>query len=239
MDALPRLADSALLLDFDGTLVDIAPTPDSVVVPDGLADTLAALRQRLGGALAIVTGRAIETVDGFLATRFAVAGEHGAALRHTADAAIERPPLPGPPHRWVETAAGLIAAWPGAVMERKARGFTMHYRGAPLAGPVFRAALSAMLTEAPGFQLLEGLMVWEVRPIGADKGTAVAALMARPPFVGRKPVFIGDDVTDEDGMRVARAMGGAGLRVDAAFGSPAGVRAWLRAAAAAPDWLLL
>ena len=228
--------EATLLLDLDGTLLDIAPTPDSVVVEPGLVASLTALQAGLNGALAIVTGRSIETVDGLLQHRFAAAGEHGAALRRRPDAPIERPDLPSAPDSWLNEAAQLAAAWPGALMERKARGFTLHFRQVPEAGPVFQAALSRMLAEAPGFHLLAGLMVWEVRPIGADKGAAVTALMAQAPFQGRLPLFIGDDVTDEDGMRVARAMGGAGLRVDAAFGTPAGVRLWLREAAARRAW---
>jgi len=233
---LPAFARCALLLDLDGTLLEIAPTPDSVVVPPGLTDTLQALRDSLDGALAIVTGRAIPVVDGFLKMPLAISGEHGGALRATPDGAIERPDLPSPPPAWLARAEALAAAYPGALLERKARGFAMHFRLAPEAGPIFHAELAALVATAPGFNLLSGLMLWEVRPAGADKGSAVAALMARPPFQGRLPVFIGDDVTDEDGMRVARAMGGAGLRVDETFGNPAGVRAWLARAAATQAW---
>jgi trehalose 6-phosphate phosphatase len=233
---LPPFARTALLLDLDGTLLDIAPTPDSVVVPDGLVDSMTALRGQLNGALAIVTGRAIETVDGFLKTTFAAAGEHGAAFRHRPDSAIERADLPAPPESWVTAAERLVAAHPGTLLERKARGFALHFRLAPASGPAFEVALAALVTEGSGFQLLGGQMTWELRPIGADKGLAVGALMARRPFHGRTPVFIGDDVTDEDGMRVARAMGGVGLRVDAAFRDPSRVRGWLHEAALLGDW---
>lgn len=233
---VPPFARTALLLDLDGTLLDIAPTPDSVVVPPGLTDTLMSLQSLLDGALAIVTGRAIPVVDGFLGQPFAAAGEHGGAIRHAPSADIVRPDLPTPPEAWLTRAAALADAHPGALLERKARGFALHFRQAPDAGPIFQAALTAMLTEASGFQLLPGLMLWEVRPLGADKGSAVDILMSRAPFLGRVPLFIGDDVTDEDGMRAARAMGGEGLRVDAAFGNPAGVRAWLAAAALGREW---
>lgn len=234
---LPPLERSALLLDLDGTLIDIAPTPDTVVVPPGLVPALRTLRDRLGGALAVVSGRRVAEVDRLLedAPR-AVAGEHGVGIRHAPDAPIERANLPPPPDDWLRDAEALIAAWPGALMERKARGFTMHFRMNPPAGPVFHALLVRVLADQSAFQLLEGNMVWEVRPVGADKGHAVAALMARAPFAGRVPIFIGDDVTDEDGMRVARAMGGVGLRVDAAFGSAAGVRTWIAKAAETGVW---
>ena len=96
--------------------------------------------------------------------------------------------------------------------------------------------LTRLIGGSSPFDLLAGHMLWEVRPRGADKGRAVTVLMARAPFAGRLPLFIGDDVTDEDGMRVAASLGGGGLRVDAAFGSPGGVRAWLRDAATRGGW---
>jgi trehalose 6-phosphate phosphatase len=227
------------MLDMDGTLIDLAPTPDSVVVPPGLPETLADLRDALGGALAIVTGRPIETVDRLLGhAPGAVAGEHGGALRRSAGSPVERPSLPTPPDSWLLEAERLVARFPGALLERKARGFALHYRlAAPEAEPVFLNALRAMVANAPDFQILPSHKLWEVRPVGADKGGAVAALMRHPPFAGRIPVFIGDDVTDEDGMRESRRLGGAGFRVDVAFGEPEGVRAWLRRCAAAGDWM--
>ncbi len=237
MDRLPPFSRAALLLDMDGTLVDLAPTPDAVVVAPGLPDALRALRHQLNGAVAIVTGRPIETVDRlFGSTIGAVAGEHGAAIRHAADAPIERADLPAPPEPWLQAAQALADAFPGALLETKARGFALHYRLAPAAGPVFHAVLRALVAGSTGFQLLPAHMLWEVRPLGSDKGRAVASLMERVPFVGTLPVFIGDDVTDEDGMREARKLGGAGFRVDAAFGTPDGVRSWLTRSAAAGDW---
>ena len=105
----------------------------------------------------------------------------------------------------------------------------------PQAGPALREEAAALIApEADRFQLLSALMAWEVRPRGVDKGSAVQALMAEAPFAGRRPVFVGDDVTDEDGMQAARVLGGAGLRVDQWFGTAGGVRDWLAAAAAAP-----
>ncbi len=240
MDTLPPFRRAALLLDMDGTLIDLAPTPDAVVVAPGLAEVLVALRTGLGGALAIVTGRPIETVDRlFGSAPGAVAGEHGGAVRRVPGAPVERPDLPALPAVWLEAAQALVAAFPGALLETKARGFALHYRSAPAAEPVFHAVLRALVAGSPGFQLLPAHMLWEVRPLGADKGRAVEWLMARAPFAGRLPVFIGDDVTDEDGMREARKLGGAGFRVDAAFGDPSGVRSWLARCASAGDWVAL
>jgi len=229
-------ARSALLLDMDGTLLDIAPTPDQVRVAPGLADALRCLRDVMGGALAVVTGRPIEQVDGLFGdVPHAVAGEHGGAIRHAPGAEVIRASLPSAPVEWVIAAARLADAHPGVLLEQKQRGFVLHYRAVPDLGPMLRdAALALIAPLAAEFQLMEALMAWEIRPRGADKGSAVDALMAEAPFAGRQPIFIGDDVTDEDGMRAARALGGAGLRVDEFFGDPAGVRAWLARAAAKP-----
>jgi len=237
LDPVPPFDRTALLLDLDGTLLELAARPDTVVVPPGLPDTLRTLRDRLGGALGIITGRPVEAIDALLGdTPYAVAGEHGGAVRYAPGEPLERPSLPTPPPEWLEAAEHLKTTHPGALLERKARGFTLHYRAVPEAGPAMRVALAAMLAGSTEFELLPAHMLWEVRPLGVDKGTALQALMTRAPFAGRLPVFIGDDVTDEDGMRAARILGGAGLRVDEAFGTPAGVRAWLRDAAEHGHW---
>jgi trehalose 6-phosphate phosphatase len=237
LDRLPPFAAAALLLDLDGTLLELAPTPDAVVVPPGLPGTLRTLRDRLGGALGIITGRPVETIDALLGDApYAVAGEHGGAVRYAPGEALVRPPLPAPPQEWLRAAEQLASAHPGVLLERKARGFALHYRAAPDSAPALRDALTAMLSSSETFELLPAHMLWEVRPRGMDKGKALQDLMARAPFAGRKPVFIGDDVTDEDAMRPARALGGAGFRVDEAFGTPAAVRAWLQGAATTGDW---
>ncbi len=233
MTAPPLPRNSALLLDLDGTLLDIAPRPDLVVVPPGLIGSLAGLRRRLDDAVAIVTGRPLEQVDALLGhAAFAVAGEHGAALRHAPEEAVVRPALASAPAAWLDAAARVAAAHPGVLLERKTHGFVLHYRLAPEAGPALRTALEALLAPSgPAFALLPARMAWEVRPRGADKGSAVRALMARAPFAGRAPVFVGDDITDEDGIAAAVALGGIGLRVPEAFGDAAGVRRWLAAKA--------
>lgn len=230
---LPAVERSALLLDLDGTLLDIAPAPDRVVVTEGLADTLLRLRGLLGDALAIITGRPIEQIDALLpGVPYAVAGEHGGALRHSPEARIDRPRLPELPPDWLEAAEAFAAKRPGLLVERKRRGFTLHYRGAPQHAAAARDTLEQLVrARADQFALVPARKAWEIRPRGADKGTAIAALMERAPFAGRLPVFIGDDVTDEDGIRAAGAAGGVGLRVPEGFGDPAGVRTWLRALA--------
>jgi trehalose 6-phosphate phosphatase len=232
--ALPDLpARAALLLDLDGTLLDIAPTPDAVVVPPGLLPALRRLRAALDNALAVVSGRPIGQIEALLeSVPYAVAGEHGGAIRHAPGAAAERPDLPAVPAGWVARAERLAAGWPGVLLERKAHGLVLHYRLEPAAGPALHQALLSMLDgDAALFTLMPAHMAWEVKPRAADKGKAVQRLMARPPFAGRVPLYVGDDVTDEDGMRAAREMGGTGLRVQEVFGDAAGVRAWLHALA--------
>ena len=234
---MPPFGRTALLLDLDGTLIDIAPRPDLVVVPPGLLRTLHALRDGLGGALAVISGRPVEQVDRLLdQAPQAVAGEHGGAVRHAPDAPIERPALPTPPPDWLAAAERLAQAHRGVLLERKARGFVLHYRAVPELGPMLHDALLGVLAGSADFALLAAHMAWEVRPNGTDKGIAVAALMRQPPLRGRIPLFIGDDVTDEDAIAQARAMGGVGLRVNAAFGTAGDVRAWLARAAAAGAW---
>ena len=240
LSALPRLplpGESALLLDVDGTLLDIAPTPDAVRVPSDLPGVLRRLRDQLGGALGIVTGRPVEQVDALLGdVPRAVAGEHGGAIRAAPGADIVRVMLPDPPVAWTIEAARIVERYPGSLLEQKQRGFVLHYRQAPEHGPALGEAAAALVAAEPNrFQIIPALMAWEVRPRGADKASAVEALMLQSPFEGRRPVFIGDDVTDRDGSRAAVALGGAGLWVPDVFGSASGVRAWLARAADALD----
>jgi trehalose 6-phosphate phosphatase len=222
-------ARAALLFDLDGTLLDIAPTPAAVVVPPGLLDALGALRGALGDAVAVVSGRPVDEIEALLdSAPYAVAGEHGGAIRHAPGAALERPDLPVVPPGWLERAERAAAGTPGVLLERKAHGFVLHYRLAPAAGPALQQAVLAMLADGGAeFTVMPARKAWEVRPRAADKGRAVLRLMARPPFAGRVPVYVGDDVTDEDGMRAARQLGGIGLKVQDRFGDAAGVRAWL------------
>lgn len=219
---------AALLLDCDGTLLDLAATPDAVVVPDGLVDALRRVRDRLNGALAVVTGRPIAQIEALLGDApHAIAGEHGAALRRSPTMPIEEIELPMPPQAWLDQAAAAVAQFPGALLEPKRRGFVLHYRLSPGGALVLERMARDLVAADLRFALLPASMAWEVKAVGVDKGTAVHALMASPPFAGRTPVFIGDDVTDEDGIAAAVALGGIGLRVAAAFGDAAGVRAWI------------
>lgn len=228
------LSRGALLLDFDGTLVDIAAAPSLITVPADLHTSLATLSRRLAGAMALVSGRSVREIDGFLAPLILpVAGEHGAALRIPPDRTIRRPALPVLPDAWRDAAEAWANATPGVLVEEKHSGLVLHYRRAPAAAEPLREALAGLIGASASFEIMEASAAWELRPRGIDKGQAVRALMAEPAFAGRRPIFIGDDVTDEDGMAAARAMGGIGLRVQDVFGDAAGVRAWLASLAVA------
>lgn len=232
----PTLPDrAALLLDMDGTLIDIAPTPDAVVRPPGLVEVLRTVRRQLNDAVAVISGRPIAEVDAMLGDApYAVAGEHGGVIRRSPGGAIDHRPLPGLPAAAIARGEAAVAAHPGTLLERKSHALVLHYRLAPDAADALRAAADAIAAMAPGLMVMTTSMAWEVKPAGVDKGHAVDALMAAPPFHGRVPVYIGDDVTDEDGMRAARALGGFGLRVQDNFGDAAGVRAWLGEMAGTP-----
>lgn len=227
----------ALLLDFDGTLVDIAPTPDSVVVPAGLVDDLLCLKKRLGGALAIITGRPIAQIDHFLpGIPHAVAGEHGVALRRAPDVAAVHASLPEIHAAWLEEADETAARYPGVHVERKRAGLVFHYRGAPGAEQALREMTSRWGVERYGFGVQAAKMALELRPDGVDKGQAVRRVMEEMPFRGRLPVFVGDDVTDMDGVLAARELGGAGWLIPDDFPDAASFREWLHKLAEDKRW---
>lgn len=234
--AAPDPSSAAYFLDFDGTLVDIAPTPDSIQIPPDLAETLRRLRTLCNDAVAIVTGRPIAQVETFLPNAaYAIAGEHGAALRLSPTSPITAPNLPSIPPTWLSAAKHLAQSTPGALFEPKTHGFALHYRAAPQAGPALQAALQSLLAQSPNtHQLLAAKMAWEIRPTGIDKGAALRTLMQHPPFTNRLPIYIGDDITDEDGIAAARALGGTGLRLPDHFANPAALRAWLWALTETP-----
>ena len=207
--------DWALFLDFDGSIVDIAPTPEAVDVPERLPSLLVASREALGGAVAIVSGRPIEQIDGFLGTAVpAVAGLHGLE-RRTADGGIVRPPLPrNDLHAVRALLEAFAAAHPGVLVEDKKHTVALHYRLSPSLRDDCRDVVNAALNHArQGWQIVEGKCVFEIRPCEPNKGTAIQAFMDEAPFLGRTPVFCGDDITDEDGFAVVNARGGVSIRV--------------------------
>lgn len=226
----------ALFLDFDGTLVDIAPTPGAIRVPDRLPPLLGALGETLGGALAIVTGRPIAEIDRFLGAAVpAVAGLHGFERRGP-DGAIHRPDLPDDALADARARLGGFAAdRPGLLVEDKTHALALHYRLAPALEESCRDVMAAIARDLAGWQLVAGKFVFEIRPRGATKGAAIDAFMAEAPFRGRMPVFCGDDTTDEDGFAAVNARSGVSVRV----GPGAATRAEFRVGTVAGllDWL--
>ncbi|PWC27761.1 trehalose-phosphatase [Teichococcus aestuarii] len=222
--------EAALFLDLDGTLIEIAPRPDAVVVPPHLPALLARLSAGLGGAVAIVTGRGLEVARGLTqAPPIAFAAEHGTIIDASAlpGAAIPPMPLPPfPPEDWRAAAEAFAEARPGLLLEEKKHGFVLHFRAVPERGKEAAAFLRG-LAEGTDFQVLPAHAAAELRPRATDKGVAVSWLMRHAPFAGRTPIFIGDDVTDEFGIEACRALGGTGYRIPRDFAGPAAVLAWL------------
>lgn len=218
----------ALLLDFDGTLVDLAPHPDAVLVPADLPVLLRSLHARLNGALAVISGRALPALDWFLAPLvLPAAGEHGIIVRLDPMLPPRRHDLPAVPPSWHAVAARIVEDTPGAHVEHKPSGFVVHYRAAPHAQAVLHVHLQSLVDTDQHFMLQPAHMAFEVRPRGPTKGSALCALMEAPAFQDRVPLFVGDDATDEHAIRAAVALGGQGLRMHESFGTPAGLRGWL------------
>lgn len=227
------LRAASLFLDFDGTLVELAPRPDAVVVGARVERVLCALGERLEGRVAIVSGRPVAEIRGLLGgVRLAVSGSHGLEL-DWADGRSLTPEPPGWLPAALRRAEALRGRHPGVVIEAKPFGVALHYRQAPAAEADCRALAEQLAGED---RLLQpGKMVFEVRAAGSDKGSALRAFMAEPPMAGSRPVFIGDDATDEPAFAVAAELGGAGILVGPERDSAARFR--LEGVAATLDWL--
>ncbi len=235
--ALPRItAQTALFLDFDGTLVDIASDPDLVKIPPDLPGLLAGLHTALGGALAIVSGRKLSDIDRFLAPQvLPVSAEHGAQFR-LADGAVTLVASPDL-HEVSRVALALAAQHAGLKVEIKTTAVSLHYRQAPELEAQCLEAMAEAVKRSPGLELMQGKYVFDIRAAGVSKGSAIEALMGQSPFEGRLPLFAGDDTTDEAGFASVQAMGGEALKVGDGHSlaghrcaSPADLRLWLHAA---------
>lgn len=234
---VPLLEECAFLLDIDGTLLELAPTPSEVEVPAGLERVLSTLHARTDGALALVSGRALEDIDQIFAPmRLPIVGGHGAEMRLSVDTeavAVHAPPMDKDLKRRFAAIADLS---PGILLEDKGYSLALHYRLAPTFEHVIYEAVSAIradLPEAP-VDVLPGKAVCEIKHSGFTKATGVIELMKHQPFAGRRPIFLGDDVTDESvfaimpGMKgLAFSVGRKARGVDGHFESPREVRAWL------------
>lgn len=203
--------DCALFLDFDGTLAPIQADPDTVYLPQGGREILNAVDLRLGGALAIVSGRDVRDLAGRIPDAFWRVGGHGADICPPGTP----PPadFPGAPAGLVAEAESLCRRFEGARLEQKGRVLALHYRANPDAEAPLREAVAALAEAQSGYSMQAGKMVLELRPDGMHKGVAVEQLMGNAPFTGRRPVMVGDDTTDEDAIAVCLELGGSAIRV--------------------------
>src|ERR1700742_595457 len=236
--ALPRRLDQcALLLDIDGTLLDLAPTPREVWVPPGLAKTLNRLLARTKGALALVSGRSLNDIDLIFApAQFPAVGGHGAEMRLSGDGeavAAHAPPMDKELKRRLAAIARLS---PGILLEDKGYSLALHYRLAPHAEKAIYEAVSLIRADLPNapIEVLPGKSVCEIKHSGFNKASGVLELMKHEPFKGRRPFFIGDDVTDESVFAImpdlngfAFSVGRRAQGVTGHFDQPSDVRAWL------------
>jgi len=238
---LTDLRKCAILLDIDGTILDIAPSPPQVWVPTGLRQTLTHLVEMTGGAVALVSGRSINDIDLiFSPLQLAVIGVHGAEMRTSGDADVQMrtAPLSKSLKRKLATIAEL---GPGILVEDKVYSLALHYRLVPDKGPAVLAAVDKVCSEAAqeAVEILPGKLVVEVKPAAINKGNAVSELMRHKPFAGRRPIFIGDDITDLPVFGIIPKLGGQAYSVgriiadvDGHFETPETVRSWLARIAA-------
>jgi trehalose 6-phosphate phosphatase len=234
---VPHLNNLAILLDIDGTLLDLAPTPREVWVPPGLANTLTKLLARTSGALALVSGRSLNDIDLIFAPeQFPAVGGHGAEMRISTESeavATHAPPMDKELKRRLAAIAKLS---PGILLEDKGYSLALHYRLAPHAEKAIYEAVSLIRSDLPNapIEVLPGKCVCEIKHSGFTKATGVLELMTHEPFKGRRPLFIGDDVTDETVFAIMPDLGGLAFSVGRRtrgvaghFDEPRDVREWL------------
>jgi trehalose 6-phosphate phosphatase len=227
----------AILLDVDGTLLDIAPTPQEVHVPDSLCETLLRMGRRVEGALALVSGRPLADLDQlFSPLRLPAIGGHGAEMRLASNGeavASRAAPLNSQFRQLLKV---IAARHSGIIVEDKEYSVALHYRLSPKEGLALVHDVRRACQEwsDPSIQLLSGKAVLEVKGRGFNKGTAVRELMNHAPFTGRTPIFIGDDITDEDAFRVVPEFQGIAMSVGRKF---PGVNGLFQSAAEVRQWL--
>lgn len=234
-----RVENCAFFLDVDGTLLEFAPRPDAVSADAALRELLERLRVRSGGALALVSGRSIATLDSILAPlSLPAAGLHGFERRNAAGVlTMQQPPV----RHMLDDARRQMEQWvrtyPRLMLEDKGSALALHYRRVPkLESAVVDAVLAiAERVRGSGLQVQRGHMVVELTPTGASKATAVAGFMAEAPFAGRQPLFAGDDLTDEPAFEWVNEAGGVSVAVSVA--RPTAARTHLDSVDEVHDWL--
>lgn len=230
-------SDWALFLDVDGTLVEIAETPDAVKPDKRLPGLLEEISGFLNGAVALISGRPLDTLDIFFAPlRLPAAGLHGLEYRD-ASGTVHHPVISPAVRSAAESAHNFARTREGLLVEDKGATVALHYRQNPGLEADVLAFADAQLAALSGISVQRGKMVAEIRPEGSDKGSIIRTFMAEQPFDGRVPVFIGDDITDEAGFAVVNELGGQSIRVGASPQSLA--RHHIESVAALLDWLSL
>jgi trehalose 6-phosphate phosphatase len=240
---LPRASDTwAFFLDIDGTLVEFAPRPDAVRIDPATVQLVGRLHTGTGGAVALVSGRPIVTIDDLFAPlHLPVVGQHGVERRDARGHLHIHSPAPEALRRAAATLAAATARHTGLVFEDKALSLTLHYRQAPQLEGYVRETVTAVAAElGDEYELLNGKMMIEVKPAGRSKGAAIGDFLREAPFEHRLPVFIGDDRTDEYGFGAVNRVGGHSVKVGAGetsarwrLADPQAVNAWLAASATA------
>jgi trehalose 6-phosphate phosphatase len=233
-----RVADIALFLDVDGTLLEIEREPGAVHVPKRLCRLLEDLRGATGGALALVSGRSLGQLDRlFSPLHFSAAGLHGLERRNLGLGTVRAAADPDVLEEARRRLAAFAEVNAGVLLEDKGLTLALHYRNAPEAAEAAIAIAEQAVAESAGaLVLLQGKMVCELKPPGIDKGGAIAAFLEEPPFAGRHPVFAGDDLTDEAGFAAINARGGVSVRIGE--GRATAARSGHRDVAGLQMWLL-
>lgn len=229
----------ALFLDVDGTISEIADHPDKAVVTQRVLVSLDAIRETLDGALALVSGRTIADLERMVhPLHLAAAGQHGAEWR-LPDGRLTRADGLDPDNLMAARNAfrALAETRPGIVVEEKGLSLSVHFRKAPDAEAEIRTLARELVDTLPGHHVSSGKSVVELRPNGVDKGRCISALMEVAPFAGRRPVFAGDDVTDEDGFAMVNSMGGITIRIGREGDQPTAAKWHCRDVPAFTDWL--
>ncbi|HYZ42125.1 MAG TPA: trehalose-phosphatase [Stellaceae bacterium] len=212
----PYLNETALLLDIDGTLLDLMPTPREVWVPPGLSKTLNRLLARTSGALALVSGRSINDIDLIFAPEeFPAIGGHGAEMRVRVDGEANATHAPPMDKELKRRLAAIAKLSPGILLEDKGYSLALHYRLAPHAEKAIYAAVALIRADLPNapIEVMPGKCVCEIKHSGFTKASGVRELMTHEPFKGRRPLFIGDDVTDESVFAIMPDLNGLAFSV--------------------------
>ena len=236
--AAPPAASAAwaYFLDVDGTLIEFADTPDAVTVDGALLELIAGLHRASGGALALVSGRALADLQQYLGgLRLPLAGQHGLERRDARGRLHTHKAPPGTKAAVKRALAPVLARHPGLLLEEKGLTLALHYRLAPQLASYVQRLMARLAAEAgDALEVQRGKRVAELKPAGADKGTAVAQFLAEAPFRGRRPVFIGDDLNDEHGFARVNRLGGISIKVGRGASC---ARFRLRDVAAVRHWL--